>query len=384
MVLPLCGVTTRSLSTESPRGAEGDGLIMTFQSRSCRRRGFTIVELLVAIAIIATLVGLLLPAVHSVREGARRSACSNNVRQLALGLLSHAMQNGGFPAATKTTDQAACEGCFDPWGEAGQTPGSFSAGTKHGTSWIVDVLPFIEQKTIADQWNWETNVLGNAAIAQVDIPLLYCPSRRGGIRTAAGDNLNLIDPSWRGGGTDYGGCYGRFHGFITDVSERHRFYDMSDATVTPAIPTTTAPHVSHASGLLDGIFHATRQRPEAAAQDGLTNVILVGEMQRLRPASGSTGLALDGRTSFDGWAVGGVATLFVVSTDPHRANPGGINNLFFASPGSDHQGGASFAFADGSVRFVSEFVDAKDNAAVLPLLGSISDGEIASVDSMQP
>jgi prepilin-type N-terminal cleavage/methylation domain-containing protein/prepilin-type processing-associated H-X9-DG protein len=353
---------------------------MTVQSPACRLRGFTIVELLVAIAIIATLVGLLLPAVHGVREGARRSACSNNVRQLALGLLAYEMQNGSFPAATKTTDQAACQGCLDPWGEAGQTPGSFAAGTKHGTSWIVDVLPFIEQKAIADRWDWNTNVRGNAAIAQVDIPLLYCPSRRGGIRTGPGDHLNLLDPSWNGGGTDYGGCYGRLHGFVTDVAERHRFYDMSETTVTPSIPTATAPQVPHASGLLDGFFHATHRRPAEAAQDGLTNSILVGELQRLRPPAGSTGLEADNRTSLDGWAVGGVATLFVVSTDPHRANPGGINNLYFASPGSDHPGGANFALGDGSVRFVSEFVDAKDNAAVLPLLGSISDGEIASVD----
>jgi prepilin-type N-terminal cleavage/methylation domain-containing protein/prepilin-type processing-associated H-X9-DG protein len=357
---------------------------MLVSSLPCRRRGFTIVELLVVIAIIATLVGLLLPAVHGVREGARRSACSNNVRQLALGLLSYEMQNGGLPAATKTTDQAACEGCFDPWGEASRVPGSFAAGTKHGTSWIVDLLPFIEQKAIADRWDWSTNVRGNALLAQVDIPLLYCPSRRAGIRTGADDNANLLDASWRGGGTDYGGCYGRIHGFVTEVSERHRFYDMSDATMTPSIPTATAPQVPHASGLLDGLFHAIHPRPAAAAQDGLTNVILVGEMQRLRPGAGATGLEADRQTSFDGWAVGGVATLFTVSTDPHRANPGGINNRFFASPGSDHQGGANFALGDGSVRFISEFVDAKDNAAVLPLLGSISDGEIASVDAAKP
>jgi prepilin-type processing-associated H-X9-DG protein len=325
----------------------------------------------------------LLPAVHGVREGTRRAACGNNVRQLALALLNYDMQNAGLPAATKTTDQAACQDCFDPWGEAGRTPGSFSAGTKHGTSWVVDLLPFIEQRNIADRWDWETNVRGNAAIAQVDIPMLYCPSRRGGIRVGMGDHLNLLDPSWQGGGTDYGGCYGRLHGFVADVADRHRFYDMSETSVTPSIPTATAPQVPHASGLLDGLFHATLRRPTSEAQDGVTNVILVGEMQRLRPSKGSTGLESDSRTSFDGWAVGGVATLFIVSTDPHRANPGGINNFYFASPGSDHEGGANFALGDGSVRFISEFVDAKDNAAVLPLLGSLSDGEIASVDAMK-
>lgn len=344
------------------------------------------VELLVAITIIGLLLGLLLPAVQATREAARRMQCSNNLKQMALALLAYETQNSAFPAATKTTDQAggSCEDCFDPWFEASRDPASFTAGTKHGTSWIVEVLPFIEQKPLADQWNWQTNVRGNAALAQVDIPLLYCPSRRSGIRTGADDHLNLVDESWRGGGTDYGGCYGRLDGFENDVADNHRFRDMSPATLTPQVPTQTAPQVSHASGLLDGLFHGTRAQTTTAARDGLSNIIMLGEMQRLRPLPGATGFAASHRTSRDGWAVGGVATLFTVSTDPHRSNPGGLNNLFFESPGSEHEGGAYVAMGDGSVRFVSEFVDAKDNAAVLPLLGSIQDGEIASVDLTTP
>ncbi len=348
------------------------------------RHGFTLAELLVAIAIVATLAGLLLPAIQAVREAARQTQCGNNVKQIALAVIAYKQQNGYFPPATKTTDQAACQDCFDTWFEASRDPASFTPGTKHGTSWLLEVLPFLEQKTIADRWNWQTNVLGNAALAQTDIKVLYCPSRRSGIRTGSDDHLNLLDPAWRGGGTDYGGCYGRLHGFVSEIAERHRFYDMSDTTFTPFTPTPTAPQVDHSSGLLNGIFHATLRLADTAAQDGLSNVILIGELQRLRPPPGAAEIVASPRTSYDGWAVGGVATLFSVSTDPDRGNPGGLNNLFFASPGSEHDGGANFAMGDGSVRFVSDFVDAKDNASVLPLLGSIRDGIVASIDDANP
>ncbi len=366
--------------------ASGLGVFLRFSSRPApgRPSGFTIVELLVSIAIIATLVGLLLPAVQGAREAARRTQCSNNLKQLALAVLSYETQIGHFPAATNTTvkgGSASCVDCYDPWGEARLSAGSFTPGSRHGTSWILEVLPFMEEKGLANQWNRETNVLGNAAVAQTDIPMLYCPARRSGIRTGSGDHLNLVDSSWRGGGTDYGGCQGRLDGFLNSTTERHRYCDMSASTLTPHIATATAPRVRHSSGLLDGLFGSTQPRQASAARDGLSNSILLGEMQRLRPVPGGSGAAqTNNRTSYDGWAVGGVATLFNVCTDPERGNPGGLNNLFFESPGSDHAGGAFFAMGDGSVRFVSEFVDAKDNAAVLPLLGSIRDGDIASLD----
>ena len=329
--------------------------------------GFSLVELLVVVAIIAVLIALLLPAVQSAREAARRTACGNNIRQIATALLSYETANGRLPAAAIVSageNTAACVGCWNPWSEAREP--AHAPGDAHGTSWMLEILPFIDERGRYDQWNRSVNVVGNAAVAAADVPGFYCPSRRSGIRTASGDHLNLPDSAWQAGGTDYGGSYGRLPGFERLTADDHRF--LSRTSLGDPKP-------------FEGVFRPRTGVSLAAILDGQSNTLLVGELQRLRPAAGDTSPGRDARTSQDGWAVGGAATLFTTNTDPARGNPGGINNGFFESPGSGHQGGGFFALADGSVHFMSDSVDTADNNGVFPRLGSIRDGTIASLDA---
>ena len=98
-----------------------------------RKKGFTLVELLVVIAIIGILIGMLLPAVQQVREAARRSACSNNLKQAALALLNYESAYQEFPAGSSE----------DP------------PNGNRGSSYWVFLLPYIEQGNIFDQWDFD-------------------------------------------------------------------------------------------------------------------------------------------------------------------------------------------------------------------------------------
>jgi prepilin-type N-terminal cleavage/methylation domain-containing protein len=134
---------------------------------SWRRRGFTLVELLVVITIIAILIALLLPAVQMAREAARRANCSNNLKQLALGCLDHEQANGFLPTG----------GWGWGWvGDADRAPDWRQPG-----GWVYNVLPYIDQLPMHDMGLGMTGTAKNDAHAQrqlIPLSTISCPSRR--------------------------------------------------------------------------------------------------------------------------------------------------------------------------------------------------------------
>lgn len=336
------------------------------------RRGFTLIELLVVIAIIGVLVGLLLPAVQQAREAARRTACTNKLKQLALAANNFENTYQEFPSASRN-----------------------NVLKDRGTQWIhysflVVLLPFCEEQILfddmltsieADQAPWAAGLNG---VNNTSIDALLCPSELNKDRS-----------------TDNGHAYGRtsYHGNRGDLllSEdntdqrgpiggggkhfkvREITDGMSKTVLFAECAIGAANEARMPAGVAKGITHAWNTAPATcfAAFDGAAYT---------NPLDTANSVGVNWCRKEEGF------TLMYTHAAPNSPRCT-INHEWTLYPpaSSYHPGGATAAFCDGSVRFVNDDVDAGDPSVaatsktgpsirgVWGALGTASGGEVASL-----
>ena len=170
-----------------------------------RRSGFTLIELLVVIAIIAVLIALLLPAVQAAREAARRAQCTNNLKQLGLGIANYESGNNCLPSGSIFgIGKFPCTGSSPAFGNGCQN-----------TPWFILMLPFLEQGPLYNSFNASIGMEGpgtsgfviNSTVFTTRIPSFQCPSDTPqffSFVAAAGNSAPLPPLPWQPTKGNYG------------------------------------------------------------------------------------------------------------------------------------------------------------------------------------
>ena len=308
---------------------------------SKHKKGFTLVELLVVIAIIGILIGMLLPAVQQVRESARRSSCSNNMRQLALGLTGYRSTFEHFPSGNMSSRNLS----FD------------RAITSHGINWSCLILPYIEQQAQYDNVFEESNGFSflndafNSAEGENVLPIYICPS-------CPMADINPIRNPDRHAKSNYVGIWG------TNVG-------ASGTDYTQVVPNGDT---VYDDSIHNGIMFLDSEISLNDIKDGVSNTFVLGERDGapITPTLTREAATWLGsrQANWQNQSLGPCSSQADLIINSVVSN----NNNRFASISSQHTGGANFARADGTVQFVSEMVDGIAYEAMATRSGGEAEG----------
>ncbi|MEQ8211386.1 MAG: DUF1559 domain-containing protein [Lacipirellulaceae bacterium] len=299
--------------------------------------GFTLVELLVVIAIIGVLVGLLLPAVQAAREAARRTQCSNNLRQLCLGLQSHVDAKEEFPSGISKPVNVGV------------------AQFKHAAAWTTYLLPYIEQQSTYDAIlpnNGTPEIIYSPALATIvnsANAAFRCPSST---MEEIDPNPNINDSTTlRFGTSNYRGCRG--------TRDNPAGSSLGLARIVSANGESR-----ELSGWIGTLYPGYRvEEPTTLRQivDGTTQTIALGEVDAKQALLASfeewgEANASDENPDTARWptwpgAHGDKDDVLFNMWDAARS---ALNSGDRDSASSSHPGGVYFGFCDSSVQFLSE------------------------------
>jgi prepilin-type processing-associated H-X9-DG protein len=326
---------------------------------------------LVVIAIIAVLIGLLLPAIQKVRDAAARASCSNNLKQLGLGVHNYHDANGFIPPAQIRNE----------W-----------------VTWAVLLLPYIEQDAayrkfdIQRRYSEQPGAVGSAADpCPYNVKTYFCPGRRG---PEVGFSVNDVTggegptfPARPGGLSDYAHCQGSNN---TNGAMRNSDPAALRATLANGTHYATGNFANNApAGVRVVAFKGFTNL--AAMDDGTSNTILIGE-KHVRPNSrngrnedrsvysGNNGNNFS-RNAGVNITEAGVQQVFRIVPSETDQNTTPLNNASFGGP---HSGVCMFVFVDGSVKALRKdlspgtITGGRINPGPLHLLAVRNDGQVVT------
>lgn len=297
-----------------------------------RSRGFTLVELLVVIAIIGILVAMLMPAVQSVREAARRATCLNQVRQIVIGLENYESANSHFPSGWE---------------------GNVSE-SELGWGWMARTLPFVEQGNLYDLFNFKSKLLDSSQRDTINrgFPGQLCPS-------SSVDSPTVMMATTESTTGDYEVEIGRTH-YVGCVGSSVETERMDDGQSCPSLD------LLGSGRFLDGMYYRNSKTEVRDILDGTSNTIAIGE--RSSDLFDSVWPGVVTGSEYTGWRV--VGWTWEPPNNPMRTEPVVIFNEEgeeteleihfhgFAQFNSQHAGGITmFGFVDGSARQLDEQID---------------------------
>lgn len=290
------------------------------------RRGVTLIELLVVISILAIMVGLTIPAVQRAREASRRAECAGNLRQLALALNQYVNTIGCLPMGTPIYKY--------------EDIGVFS-----GHSLFVSTLPYIEMNSLYNGVNFSKSVYtaSNQTVHATSISLLWCPED--GIISKSviypTGYRDIPEGEFKITYSSYAGCSGTWYHNTNDLRKLKILADQDN-----------------------GLFFANSSVKFADVLDGTSNTIMLGE--RSQESLGA--YAENWHWWFDGY-YGDTLFWSLYPLNPKRRLPETLagppeDHPLVVAASSEHQGGANFAFGDGSVRFIKNGISTWESSYI--------------------